>query len=107
VRPPTNDADEEPDVVTFGIAALDGHLEHAEVTFPATRRELDQRLGGTEIPYDAAGHSIGFSRALEQTTVEEFETQQELLNALHPVFEEQRAATSNSLLAQLRALLPF
>jgi hypothetical protein len=107
VRPPSDDVDDDPDVVEFGIAALDARLEDADVAFPATKSELEERFGHTDVPYDAAGHSMGFSDALARTDRERFETEQDLLNALHPVFENKRQAASNSLLSQLRALVPF
>jgi hypothetical protein len=107
VRPPAGDDDEEPDVVTFGIAAVDGRLAEADVEFPATTAELERQLGDAEIPYDASGRTIRISSALERTAVEEFETRQDLLNVLHPVFEERRESTSSGLLGQLRAMLPF
>jgi len=107
VRPPADDVDEEPDVVEFGIAALDARLESADVSFPATASELDDRFGHTDIPYDAAGNTMAFSDALSTTDREEFESEQDLLNAMHPVFENKRQAASTSLMARLRALVPF
>lgn len=107
VRPPTDDVDEEPDVVEFGIAALDARLADADVEFPATAEELDSRFGHTEVPYDATGHTMTVSEALEAADRRRFESEQDLLNALHPVFERKREAASTSLLAQLRALVPF
>lgn len=107
VRPPPEDEDDEPDVITFGIAALDGRLDDAELTFPATRREVEEELGNVDIPYNAAGRSIRLSEALDRTSVQRFESRQDLLNALHPVFEERRSSASSGLLGQLRSMLPF
>jgi len=107
VRPPSNDVNDEPGVVEFGIAALDARLEDAEVTYPATAADLERRFGDLEVPYDATGHSVTLSEALADVTADEFESQQDLFNALHPVFERKREATSTSLLSQLRALVPF
>jgi hypothetical protein len=47
------------------------------------------------------------AEALEAVSDREFENEQELLNALHPVFERKRDETKTSLLSQLRALVPF
>ena len=47
------------------------------------------------------------SAALEETHADEFETRQELLNALHPAFEARRERANNSIVGRLRALLPF
>ncbi|MFB6118981.1 hypothetical protein [Halosegnis sp.] len=106
VRPPADDTtDEEPDALAFGIAALDAHLDAA--TFPATAGELTDQLGDPAVPYDAAGNEIRLSEALRETDRERFETEQELLNALHPVFERHRERASSSIVAQLRGLLPF
>ena len=105
VRPPTDDADDEPDTLAFGIAALDGHVEDS--SFPATAAELIDRLDDPSIPYDAAGNELRLSAALAETDHKRFETEQELLNALHPVFERHRERTANSIVAQLRGLLPF
>lgn len=90
----------------FGIAALDARLESADVSFPATRADLEKRFGHSEIPYDAAGHTMPFSEALEATERQSFESEQDLLNAMHPVFEQKRGSATG-ILAQLRALVPF
>jgi hypothetical protein len=105
VRPPTGDSNDEPDTLAFGIAALDGHLERA--TFPATAEEVIQQLGDPAVPYDAAGSEVRLSEALADADRDRFETEQELLNALHPVFERYRDRASTSIVARLRALLPF
>lgn len=107
VRPPSNDVDDEPDVVEFGIAALDARLEEANVTYPVSAAELDDEYGHREVPFDAAGHTVTIGEALREVDRESFDSQADLLNELHPVFERKRQAASNSLLAQLRALVPF
>jgi hypothetical protein len=107
VRPPSDGTDDGPDVVEFGIAALDARLSDADVSFPVSTRELRSEFGNAEIPYDAAGHTMTFGEALAEARTDEFESEQDLLNALHPVFERRREATSTSILAQLRALVPF
>ncbi len=107
VRPPANDDDETPDVIEFGIAALDETLSDANVDYPTDARTLTAELGHVEVPYDATGHSITLEQALAETDRRRFEHEQELLNALHPVFEAKREATGNNLFAQLRSLVPF
>lgn len=107
VRPPSNDIEEEPDVVEFGIAALDARMEDADVSFPVTADDLAAQYGATEIPFDAAGNSVTLADALADADRDRFESRQDLLNGLHPVFERKREATSTSLLAQLRSLVPF
>jgi hypothetical protein len=107
VRPPSNDVDDEPDVVEFGIAALDARLEQTDVTYPVSAAELDDEYGHIEVPFDATGHETTLHEALSEVDREEFDSQQELLNVLHPVFERKRRATSNSILSQLRGLVPF
>jgi hypothetical protein len=107
VRPPSNDVDDEPDVVEFGIAALDARIEEADVTFPMSAAELDDEYGHTEIPFDAAGNTMTVGEALREADREQFDSQQDLLNGLHPVFERKRQAASTSLVARLRALVPF
>lgn len=107
VRPPSDDIDDEPDVVEFGIAALDARLADADLEFPASAAELEDRFGHTDVPFDAAGNTMPFSEALDDIDQQSFESEQDLLNAAHPVFERKRQAASTSLLAQLRALVPF
>lgn len=106
VRPPQQD-DEEPDAVAFGIATLDDHLERANVVFPISEEELLEALGDPAVPYDAKGNEIRLSEALAEIPSVRFETRQEFLNAIHPVFEAKRQKTNSSLVGQLRALLPF
>jgi hypothetical protein len=107
MRPPPSDDGDEPDVITFGIAALDARLTEAEVHYPTDTETLVRELGDPEVPYDANGSSVRLSEALEETHIERFETEQELLNALHPVFEQYRERSAGGILAQLRGLLPF
>ena len=107
VRPPANDDDDTPDVIEFGIAALDARLSDADVTYPTDAQSLSNELGYVEVPYDASGHAITLEEALEAADQRQFEHEQELLNALHPVLENRREATGNNLLAQLRSLIPF
>lgn len=106
VRPPADDSDE-PAVVEFGIAALDAKLSDADVEYPVGADSLANRMGHVEIPYDATGHTVTLEAALDEADRNSFDHEQELLNALHPVFEARREATGNSLVAQLRSLVPF
>jgi len=105
VRPPQQGGDE-PDSLQFGIAALTPYLSEADLSFPATSDEIVRALGDPEIPFDANGNSVALSEALEVTGSSRFDTKRELLDALHPVFEEYRAS-SGGIFSQLRALLPF
>jgi hypothetical protein len=105
-RPPQQDSSA-PDAVEFGIAALDGHLDGAAVEYPVTSDELVRTLGDPDVPYDAAGNAVQLSEALAALPKERFESRSELLELLHPVFEEYRVSTSGSLLGRLRAMLPF
>ncbi|WP_255149718.1 hypothetical protein [Halorarius halobius] len=107
VRPPQNDDDEEPEAVSFGIAALDAYLDDADVSYPVRSEELVERLGDPEIPYDASGNGVELSAALDRAHFDQFETEQELLNTLHPVFESYRERGPNDLVGRLRRLLPF
>lgn len=106
VRPPTNDTSE-PDVIEFGIAAVDARLDERELSFPADRETVRAAFSGESIPYDASGSTVPFETALDAVDAETFEDEQELLNALHPVFEEYRASRTPSLLQRLRTLFPF
>jgi len=106
VRPPQDDTSE-PDAIEFGIAALAARLEEREVEYPATDGELLDALGDQSIPYDAAGNSVRLSEALEAADADRFESEADLLDRLHPVFERYRERASLSLLGRLRALLPF
>lgn len=108
VRPPDDgDIDDGPDVVEFGIAALDARFEELEVAFPVAARELREEYGDLTVPVDAAGTEVTLEETLAEVPNERFENEQELLDVLHPVFERKRQETSRGLLTQLRALLPF
>lgn len=103
--PPPDDS--EPAIIEFGIPVLDERLEASSVTFPATRDELEAAMGTMEVPYDAGGHTLRLGEALGEVEADRFETKNELLDALHPVFEAYRQRTSTGLLARVRSLLPF
>lgn len=107
VRPPANDGNDEPDTIEFGIAALDARLEDRDVSFPVTVEELDAKYGEMRIAVDASGHEMRLGTALDRCGRDSFDSKQDLLNALHPVFEGKREAISGSLLGRLRALVPF
>lgn len=107
VRPPTGGSGTTPETVTFGIAALDERLDDARVRYPADGDEIVATLDDPAIPYDASGNAVPLSDALAETHFDRFETEQELLNALHPVFESYRERGGNGLLGQLRSMLPF
>lgn len=107
VQPPSDGVAEEPDVVEFGIAALDAELDGRTVDFPVDAAALRDVHGDLRIPVDAAGNDIRLAEALERTDRTRFESEGDLLEALHPVFEAEREAVSNSILAQVRGLLPF
>jgi hypothetical protein len=106
-RPPSNDIDDGPDVTEFGIVALEAAIDDWDVSFPISAGELTQAYGSETIPVNATGYEMTLEAALSESQHSRFEDKQELLNALHPVFEAERQQASNSLLGQLRALLPF
>jgi len=107
VRPPSNGGNDEPASIEFGIAAVDAVLKRRDISFPATKRTLEGRLGDESIPYDVHGNTIPLSQALAELEADAFEDRQELLNALHPVFETYREEYSGGVFAQIRSMLPF
>ncbi|MGQ4554969.1 DUF5789 family protein [Halobellus sp. GM3] len=105
VRPPQQGGDD-PDSLEFGIAALTPYLAESDITFPATTDEIVRALGDPEISCDASGNAVALSTALAAVEASQFDTERELLDALHPVFEEFRTS-GGGIFSQLRALLPF
>lgn len=108
VRPPDNDElDKGPDVVEFGIAAVDARLDDEDLSYPVEVASLRREYGDLEIPYDASGQTVQLASVLEEVDSRAFESEQDMLNQLHPVFEEIRESSSSRLLGQLRSLVPF
>lgn len=105
-RPPQNDTTE-PEVIEFGIAALSARLEKADVEFPTTSRKLVAAIEETAIPIDGSGNTMELQTALDAVPREKFGSEAELLDVLHPVFEEYRQKAGDSFVGRLRALLPF
>ncbi len=105
-RPPQNDTSE-PEVIEFGIAALSARLENTDVEFPATSQTVVDAIEETAIPIDGSGHTMELQTAFDTLAREQFETEAELLELLHPVFEEHRKQTNKSVVSRLRMLLPF
>ncbi|WP_435066819.1 hypothetical protein [Haloplanus sp. C73] len=105
-RPPQQNSSS-PDSVEFGIAALVGHLDRADIEYPATSDEIVRELGDPAIPYNGAGNTVALSEALEQLPKRTFDSKSDLLDTLHPVFEEYRASASGGILGRLRGILPF
>jgi hypothetical protein len=106
VRPPPSNSGE-PDAIEFGIAELDARLEDAGISFPIDADQLSEEYGYLTVDVDASGHRITLEDALSECDRQRFSSEQDLLNALHPVFEAKREQFSNSLFGRLRALFPF
>jgi len=87
--------------------ALDARIDEREVSFPASASDLESAYGDMRVAVDPSGHEIRLSAALSACEAESFDSKQELLNALHPVFEEKREKLSGGILGRLRALVPF
>lgn len=105
-RPPTGEDDDEPEAVTFGIAAVDEELDGADVTFPATASDVLDATGDPDVPYNVSGRTMPLSDALDETAKDSFGSRQELLDALHPVFEDRRQSAGPGIVEWLRGLLP-
>ncbi|MGQ3329448.1 hypothetical protein [Halorubrum sp. FL23] len=105
-RPPGGGGSSEPDAIEFGIAVLGERIEEADVSFPATAREVRDGLDDREVPYDAKGRTIALDEALDQVPQERFENETELLDALYPVFDRKRRE-GGGFLTSLRDALPF
>jgi hypothetical protein len=107
VRPPDSGSSESPDVIEFGIAAVDERLDLDALSYPVDVAELREEFGGVEVPYTASGQTTDMTTVLKRVDAREFDSKRALLNELHPVFEEMRASASSSIIGQLRALVPF
>jgi hypothetical protein len=77
------------------------------VSFPTDAETLRSEHGDLTVPVNAAGTEISLGEALQETPQQQFDSKRDLLNTLHPVLENKRESSSRSLLAQLRALVPF
>ncbi|MFB6081457.1 MAG: hypothetical protein ABEJ67_01415 [Halanaeroarchaeum sp.] len=103
--PPPSDS-EEPDTLAFGIAVLDERLRSADVSFPASAEAVVDALDDPAIPVDPSGRTMRLSTAIERADRARFDDRRDLLNALHPVFEEQRGKSSG-IRGFLKRLLPL
>ncbi|WP_101297461.1 DUF2795 domain-containing protein [Halegenticoccus soli] len=106
VRPPQGSSSS-PDVIEFGIPAVGARLDDAGVEFPASSEEIVRALDDTAIPTDGAGNTLDLEEALSRLSRDRFETKADLLDRLHPIFEEQRRSSSTGIVGRLRTLLPF
>jgi hypothetical protein len=104
-RAPPDDTSD-PDVIEFGIAALAARLDEAGVEYPTTSQQVCAAVDDTAIPVDSAGNTLELAEAFDRLPQDEFTSQSELLDMLHPVFEEQRKQAAQSVFGRLRALLP-
>lgn len=96
---------EEQTAITFGIAAMDEHLKDADLDFPADKPQILQQIGDRAIAYDPQGNCMSLESAIHETGRQRFESRQDLLNALHPVFEDRR--TQGGLGSWVQSLIPF
>lgn len=90
--------------MAFGIAAVDARLQEVDIVFPATAEEVKRALGDAEVPYEPGGGTVRVAEVVEQTGTREFDTRQELLNALHPAFEEMRNSSTPGFIQWVRSL---
>lgn len=104
-RPPSNDLDDEPDTVEFGIVALEARIDDRGVTFPSSASELRAGHGDLRLAVGPSGTQIRLAEALDACGQDRFESKQDFLNAMHPVFEKKR--NSSGIIGRLRALVPF
>ncbi|GAB7018184.1 DUF5789 family protein [Halostagnicola bangensis] len=107
VRPPSNNDDDDPESVEFGIAAVDARLRRSDLDFPATEDDVSAALGHEQIPYDVHGNDVALGVILEEVTQTRFDSRQQLLNALHTEFEAYREEHSGGVVQQMRSILPF
>ena len=106
VRPPSSDDSDDVGTVEFGIAAVDERLDRADVTFPASGAAVVDALDDPEVAYDPHGNTVPLSRMVDRCDAEQFERRNELLNALHPVFEDVRTSSGTGVLGWLRSVVP-
>ncbi|GGM72737.1 hypothetical protein J2752_002409 [Halarchaeum rubridurum] len=104
--PPSDDTDDEPTVVTFGIAAVEEFLDGADFSYPVDRQTVVDTTGDPEVPVDTGGRTLALSTALERTERRRYESRRDLLNALHPVFEEARQSSPGGIVGFVRSLIP-
>jgi hypothetical protein len=102
-RPPQRNSSA-PDTIEFGIAALSARLDAARVQFPATEEEIVRAVDDTEIPCDASGTTVELEAVLDEVSRDRFDSEIQLLNLLHPVFEERRLSSSGGVVGRLRRL---
>ncbi|WP_254769050.1 hypothetical protein [Salinilacihabitans rarus] len=107
VRPPTNGDDDATGGIEFGIAAVDALLKRSELSFPASSDDVAAELGHERVPCDAYGNDVSLGEVLAEVDRDRFDSRQQLLNDLHPVFEEYRKRRSGGVVKQVRSLLPF
>lgn len=105
-RPP-QDSPDDSGTIEFGIAALAAHLDEADIDYPADQHELTRALDDPDIPIDGHGHSVSLSDILAEANVNQFDSQKDVLNTLHPVFEAHRDNVGAGVLASIRSLIPF
>ncbi|MFC5973309.1 hypothetical protein ACFPYI_18420 [Halomarina salina] len=106
-RPPTDDLDDEPDTVAFGIAALDARLDRSDLSFPADAATIRESVGDVSVPFDASGGTMTVGEALDEVSTTQFDNEQAFLNALHPVFETAREKNRAGIVGRLRSFVPF
>ena len=105
-RPPPTGGDDEPNLVEFGIVALEPKLDERDVSFPASAAELADH-SDIQVAVGPTGHELAFGEALSRCDREQFESKTELLDCLHPVFEAERQARSGGVIGRIRSALPF
>ena len=106
VRPPAGGSNDR-EAIEFGIAALTPIVEEADLEFPADAERIVRALGDPDVPVDAKGRTIPLSVVLEETDRTRFESERDLLNELHPLFETRRENVSAGWLSSIRRQLPF
>jgi len=105
-RPPANEEDDEAGIVEFGIPAVEGALDAADLTYPVDADDVVAATGDPSVPIDTAGRTLALSTALERCDGRRFDARRDLLNALHPVFEDARRSRTSGVVGLVRSLIP-
>ena len=90
--------------MTFGPDAVRYLIEESDLSYPVSVRRLEREYALENVELDAAGNSVMLAEILGEVEDDAFESEQDLVETLEPLFEEQSRKRNDGLVASLKRL---
>lgn len=88
--------------MAYGPDAIDELVQEAGLSYPVTARQIERDHALANIDVDDSGLSIMVGEVLARTDADRFESREDLVEKLAPVFERERAERRTGVLGKVK-----